>query len=135
MTPHTAAERAALDEALKTFAQFGEGFPAYALEITNRVNTGKLKDWEAVAVAVNAFVLTDWLLTLPTRAAWDLLESEALLGWYADDCVDWEEYDADGEFMSTPSVGAYDPDDEEQMREDIADAVDHIQREGWLVVG
>lgn len=129
----TQPEQYDINAALGVLSAFGAGFPASAL-VPARVaarHSPKVRRCSSASVLVEVDPLIAWVATLDGETALRLVQSEVLMGWFEGDGDDPETEDADGEFMSTPSV----TEDEANPAEDIADALRYCSRDGYIAIG
>lgn len=134
MNTRTETELTAIATALQALSEFGQGFPAEALVTAREAEAeglAKVKGWPSECVLVRVGPLIEWASTLDGKTALALVNSELLMGWFEGDGDDPETEDDDGEFMSTPSV----TEDERWPAEDLADALRHCEREGFISIG
>ena len=131
MTPDlTPTEQAAVAAALARLSAYSDGFPADALVPARLAapECGKVRGWSDCFVLVRVGPLVEWVRTLPRKAAYDLVYSEALMGWFEGSRFD--DVDDEYDFMSTPSVYGEDGGDDD----DVTDALEHCSRDGFLSV-
>ena len=132
-TEYTPRERKAIAEALKQLNAFQSGFPEDALVPARfaGLECSKVKGWSTSHVLVRLEPLCAWVATVHGETALELVNSELLMGWFEGDGEDPSTEDADGDFMSTPSV----TEDEDHPAEDIQDALRHCARDGFIAIG